>query len=448
MINHKRHLCPWKAPELVAQELIKRFGEEGLIWLDGDGSNLGRWAILAANPIKQSCCRGLPSERNSKNPFTILRQLKSGYWIGWLSYEAGAWIEPNNSWKRDEIATLWIAQYDPILRFDLQRSELWIESQNLNHLQDYRDWLEEIPSHTWKQNDNMQAKAMSSNPTINIPLQEWKWLISNDEYVKKVEKIMQWIADGDIFQANLTSCCTTELSNDISASSIFQKLRTKTPAPFAGLVIGAGMAKGEAIISSSPELFLQALPDGQVQTRPIKGTRPRKKNKVKDLDMAIDLVCSTKDRAENIMIVDLLRNDLGKVCNPGSINVSKLLGLESFSHVHHLTSVVKGHLKKEKTWVDLLEACWPGGSISGAPKLRACQRLHELEPMPRGPYCGSVLSLDWNGKLDSNILIRSLILKCNTLRAHAGCGIVADSNPYEEAKELKWKLLPLLKALQ
>ena len=147
------------------------------------------------------------------------------------------------------------------------------------------------------------------------------------------------------------------------------------------------------------------------------------------------------------MIVDLLRNDLGRVCRPGSIQVSQLLGLESYPQVHHLTSVVEGQLASSYSWVDLLRACWPGGSITGAPKLRACRRLQELESMPRGPYCGSLLLRDWDGSLDSNILIRSLFRKGSSLRVHAGCGIVADSEPDAELQELCWKLEPLLQAL-
>ena len=147
------------------------------------------------------------------------------------------------------------------------------------------------------------------------------------------------------------------------------------------------------------------------------------------------------------MIVDLLRNDLGRVCIPGSIRVPQLVGLESYPSVHHLTSVVHGQLRDGRDWVDLLQACWPGGSITGAPKLRACQRLRELECTSRGPYCGSLIHLDWDGRFDSNILIRSLMRQGNTLRAHAGCGIVADSDPDDEAEELGWKLQPLLEAL-
>ena len=202
------------------------------------------------------------------------------------------------------------------------------------------------------------------------------------------------------------------------------------------------------MISTSPERFLQVSADGLVETRPIKGTRPRSDNPDRDADHAADLVCSVKDRAENVMIVDLLRNDLGRVCEAGSINVPQLVGLESYARVHHLTSVVTGKLKPTLSWVDLLEACWPGGSITGAPKLRACQRLFELEPVARGPYCGSLLRLDWDGSVDSSILIRTVMQQGTRLRAHAGCGIVADSDPEAEARELGWKLNPLLEALE
>ena len=148
------------------------------------------------------------------------------------------------------------------------------------------------------------------------------------------------------------------------------------------------------------------------------------------------------------MIVDLLRNDLSKVCETGSIIVPEILKLESFLKVHHLTSVIRGKLKKDKNWIDLLKSCWPGGSITGAPKLRSCQRLYELEECERGPYCGSFIKIDWNGAFDSNILIRSFLIKNKRINIYAGCGIVIDSNTEEETNELKWKLLPLIDSLK
>ena len=219
-------------------------------------------------------------------------------------------------------------------------------------------------------------------------------------------------------------------------------------APFGGIIINNSKGINEAVLSTSPERFLKIDKEGYVETRPIKGTRARHQNLNQDALNAIDLITNEKDRAENIMIVDLLRNDLSKVCEIGSIEVPEILKLESYLKVHHLTSVIRGKLKKDKTWVDLLTACWPGGSITGAPKLRSCQRLYEIEKYGRGPYCGSFLKIDWNGEFDSNILIRSFIIKNKKINISAGCGIVNDSDPHDETEELKWKLLPLIDSLK
>ena len=225
------------------------------------------------------------------------------------------------------------------------------------------------------------------------------------------------------------------------------KIRRKLRAPFGGIIINNDNYK-EAVLSTSPERFLKIDNKNFVESRPIKGTRSRDKDLNQDALNAIDLITNEKDRAENIMIVDLIRNDLSKVCETGSIMVPEILKLESFLKVHHLTSVIRGKLKKDKNWIDLLKACWPGGSITGAPKLRSCQRLFELEECERGPYCGSFLKLDWNGEFDSNILIRSFLIKDKKINIYAGCGIVIDSDPEEETDELKWKLLPLIDSLK
>ncbi len=262
-----------------------------------------------------------------------------------------------------------------------------------------------------------------------------------------MEQIRAWIAAGDLFQANLTACCEQTLAVPPPLLELYGRLRHACPAPFAGLAIGGGGARGEAVLSASPERFLQLDPEGWVETRPIKGTRPRHPEPTADADAAAELVSSPKDRAENVMIVDLLRNDLGRVCRAGSIWVPQLVGLESYAQVHHLTSVVRGQLRPGLGLADLLRACWPGGSITGAPKIRACRRLAELEPVPRGPYCGSLFRLAPDGSFDSSILIRSAFVHHRTVRVQAGCGIVADSEPEAEAAELGWKLQPLLEAL-
>ncbi len=441
MTTTNRQQCNWQNPLVVAKKLIQEWGKYGLIWLDGDGTKLGRWITMAIDPIDHICCRGRPEEPGALNPFEALRNLEPGHWTGWLSYEAGAWIEPTNPWKADNMATLWIARHDPVLRFDLKKRELWIEGVDPQRFQSLQTWLQKSITKNTLINSN-QIKE-----DIKIPIETWKWLTSKKDYIYQVEQVKSWIASGDIFQANLSACCTTALPDNSCLVDIFGQIRNNCASPFGGMIIASGSAQGEALISTSPERFLKVLSTGVVESRPIKGTRPRQKTIKDDLDMAIELICSAKDRAENVMIVDLLRNDLGKVCTPGSIQVPQLVGLESFSHVHHLTSIIRGSLRSTQTWVDLLQACWPGGSISGAPKLRACQRLHDLEPTARGPYCGSMLHVDWNGNFDSNILIRSILVKNSTLRVHAGCGIVAESDPLTEANELDWKLIPLLKSL-
>ena len=441
----KRLLCKWESPELVAYKLIQEWGEAGFIWLDGDGSDLGRWVTLAVNPQEQFCSRGLEISKESENPFNILRELPPGHWTGWLGYEAASWTEPQNPWKTSSMATLWIASHDPILKFDLQNKKLWLEGKEEQRLSIMQNFLNNTFNHNLSKSKN-DAKEQTERRKC-IPLESWEWNLTSQEYSQRVDEIKKWIANGDIFQANLTTSCQAFLPESMSPIDVYLKLKERSLAPFSGVIIGDQMAKGEAIVSTSPERFLKAFPSGEVETRPIKGTRPRDRDPEKDADWAAELICSAKDHAENVMIVDLLRNDLGRVCQPGSINVPHLLVLESYSQVHHLTSVVKGILNSNKTWVDLLESCWPGGSVTGAPKLRACKRLYELEPTARGPYCGSILNINWDGVFDSNILIRSLMIKETSITAHAGCGIVADSDSKKEAEEMNWKLMPLLNSL-
>ena len=431
MTTPLRRQLPWRNPEAVARQLAALHGETGLIWLDGDGSDLGSWVTLAAAPQTTVVCRGLPGEAGADNPFTALRNLGPGHWTGWLSYEAAAWCEPDNPWAANAMANLWIARHDPLLRFDLQRRELWAEASESCKI----DLLEE----------QLETPQAAPAPSPSVDLADWTLHTDRENFATGVQRILELIAAGDLFQANLTACCSTDWPFGGRALELYLQMRQQCPAPFAGLVISD---KEEALLSASPERFLRVDSTGRVQTRPIKGTRPRHQHPDRDAALAAELICSDKDRAENVMIVDLLRNDLGRACRPGSIQVPQLLGLESYASVHHLTSVVEGQLRNGLTWVDLLEACWPGGSISGAPKLRACQRLNELEPTSRGPYCGSLIRRDWDGSFDSNILIRSLLRQGHRLRAHAGCGIVADSDPGRETEELGWKLRPLLMALQ
>ena len=426
---------PWRDPWQLAWGLAEAFGRDGLVWLDGDGTDLGRWSVLGVAPQEVVVCR-------DQDPFGALAAMAAGggHWMGWLAYGAGAWVEPGDHWRQSDMAVLWAARHDPVLRLDQQEQRLWLEGSDSALFRELAAVIEALPD---------QAPPEPAP----IPVATWHWHTSAARFADQVGQVRELIARGDLFQANLSACCEQALAGPADPLALYGQLRRHCPAPFSGLAIsGGGPASAgggslEAVLSASPERFLQLSASGAVETRPIKGTRPRSNDPLADADAAADLVTNPKDRAENVMIVDLMRNDLGRVCQPGSIRVDQLVGLESYRQVHHLTSVVRGQLRPGLGLVDLLRASWPGGSITGAPKVRACQRLSELEPVPRGPYCGSLFRLGVDGSFDSNILIRSVMVKGQRLRVHAGCGIVADSDPAGEAEELGWKLQPLLEAL-
>jgi para-aminobenzoate synthetase component 1 len=432
---------PWREPWAVARALAHRQGAGGLVLLDGDGSALGRFAVLGVQPLEVVRCHGLPGHPGASDPFAALAELeqRGGSWLGWLAYEAAAWVEPADHWRPSDMATLWAARHDPLLHFDLGERCCWLAGEAPERLAAMATLLESLLPAAGPA--DLSASPLGSQPAI--PLTSWHWHTPPERYAHQVDRLRERIAAGDLFQANLTACCETRLDRPPDPLALYERLRRHCPAPFAGLAV----AGEEAVLSASPERFLRLEPDGQVETRPIKGTRPRHDDPEADAASAAELVCAPKDRAENVMIVDLLRNDLGRVCRPGSIHVPQLVGLESYAQVHHLTSVVQGRLRAGLGVADLLRACWPGGSISGAPKVRACRRLAELEPLPRGPYCGSLFHLRADGGFDSSILIRSVMVKGARLRLHAGGGIVADSDPQEEAREMGWKIQPLLAAL-
>ena len=264
---------------------------------------------------------------------------------------------------------------------------------------------------------------------------------SFDEYQRAFTDIKKRIDCGDCYQVNLTQSFTTKGDGD--PLDAYLRLRRAITAPFSAYLNW----NSGALLSLSPERFLR-LVDEAVLTQPIKGTRPRGSTKEADAQLAQDLLASEKDRAENLMIVDLLRNDLGRVCQIGSIEVKHLFNVESFSNVHHMVSDVSGTLKAERDALDLLESCYPGGSITGAPKLSAMTIIQRLEQHPRRAYCGTVFYLDSLGNFDSSITIRSLLWEANELTCWAGGGIVADSNCVEEYQECFDKINNIFSALQ
>ncbi|WP_043307373.1 aminodeoxychorismate synthase component I [Pseudomonas sp. ML96] len=273
-------------------------------------------------------------------------------------------------------------------------------------------------------------------------LQPFRADLKQDEYRQAIERIQAYIQAGDCYQVNFAQRFQAPCQGD--AWNAYLALRAACPTPFAGF---QALDNGDAILSLSPERFLQ-VSQGHVETRPIKGTRPRGSDTTEDQANAAELLASAKDRAENLMIVDLLRNDLGRSCRTGSVKVPELFALESYPNVHHLVSAVTGELDDDSDALDLIAGSFPGGSITGAPKIRAMQIIDELEPTRRALYCGSLLYLDVRGELDSSIAIRSLLIKGGTASCWGGGGIVADSDWQAEYAESITKVKVLLQTLE
>jgi para-aminobenzoate synthetase component 1 len=260
-------------------------------------------------------------------------------------------------------------------------------------------------------------------------------------YRQAFARVQRYIADGDCYQVNLAQRLSALASGD--PWEAYLRLRARTASPFSAFL----GSEDAAILSFSPERFLH-LVDGRVETRPIKGTVRRGATPSADREQARQLLASEKDRAENIMIVDLMRNDLGKSCRPGSVRVEKLCALESYANVHHLVSVVTGQLEAARGPLELLAGCFPGGSITGAPKVRAMQIIDELEPDPRLVYCGSIGYVSSHGLMDTSIAIRTLVCAGGQVHAWGGGGIVADSDAETEYRETLVKIEPLLAGLR
>ena len=271
----------------------------------------------------------------------------------------------------------------------------------------------------------------------------WTSNFTRPDYESAVARTIEYILDGDIFQANITQCFNADIPENFDPLAFYLRLRDLNPAPFA-----AFLDYGEVqIASSSPERLLSF--DGKtVEARPIKGTRRRDADPARDAALVAELASSRKDRAENVMIVDLPRNDLSRVCAPGSVRVPVLCGLETYASVHHLTSVITGELRDGKTVGDLLAAAFPGGSVTGAPKIRAMEIIAEIEQVPRGVYCGSIGYIGLSGHVDFNIAIRTAMFSSGVARLQGGGGITARSNPAAEYEESLTKVKRIMEAFQ
>ena len=298
-------------------------------------------------------------------------------------------------------------------------------------------------SGTWTGSGSLAAQRKSSSPGSphDLPKITFHDELDRETYCRLVERARDYIAAGDIYQVNLTHRFTTPLPRDLDLYALYQHLREISPAPFAAYTnLG-----GRTILSSSPEQFLR-LSGRTIQTRPIKGTRPRFRDREQDEKSAYDLITSSKEIAELVMITDLERNDLGQVCEYGSVVATELLKLERYAQVFHLVSTIEGTLREEIDHLAALRACFPGGSITGAPKKRARGIIAELESGPRGLYTGAIGCFGFNGESRFNIAIRTLVAENDELHFHVGAGIVADSVPVKEWEETLHKASGILQA--
>jgi para-aminobenzoate synthetase component I len=358
----------------------------------------------------------------------------SGGAIGYFAYDLARRLErlPCQARDREGIPDMAVGIYDWAVVVDHVRQASWL----VGAMRDARttaDWEGLIR--------RFSAPSASTTPRQAFRVGRLTCNQNRAEYGHAFARIQRFIAAGDCYQVNLALRFAAPSSGD--AWRGYQTLRRLNPAPYSAYL----NHPDASILSSSPERFLAAS-QNRVETRPIKGTRPRAADPDADALLAQALRQSEKDRAENLMIVDLLRNDLGKVCKPGSVAVPSLFEIESFASVHHLVSTVTGQLAAGQDAVALLRAAFPGGSITGAPKLRAMQIIEALEPDRRGVYCGSIGWLGFNGDMDSNIAIRTLVNSDGTLRFWAGGGLVADSEADQEYQECLDKAAAIFRLIQ
>ena len=284
-------------------------------------------------------------------------------------------------------------------------------------------------SEQWYECGCLSSEILTSPTTTQLQIGAFSPSMQRRDYLEKVEKIKDYIAAGDIYQVNLTQQFSAQVAG-ASAFGLYSHLRALSPAPHSSYM----SLDGREVLSSSPETFLRFDQD-RVVTRPIKGTRPRFEDPAADQRSAFDLRTSEKEVSELVMITDLGRNDLGQVCDFGSVQVEALLKLEKFEHVYHLVSTVSGRLQKNASQLRAVQACFPGGSITGAPKKRAMEIIDELEELPRGLYTGAMGYFGFNGQSQFNIVIRTMVREQDQLHYHVGAGIVADSRPVDEYDE-------------
>jgi anthranilate/para-aminobenzoate synthase component I len=370
--------------------------------------------------------------------------------VGFFSYDLVHLFEelPHKAQDDLHLPDLFLAFFETVLAIDHVERVLYLifcpipekffHSDRVRLYQHARERLHEIESKILAYTEDCHNDFLNEEP--NSPSLQVN--LTREEYIQRVKHSQAYIAQGDIFQANLSMRFSTSLQS-CSPQRLYSILRTVNPAPFAALLNLGRMQ----LVSSSPERLVRVF-GRHVETRPIAGTRPRGQNTTEDQQMKVDLLTNVKERAEHLMLVDLERNDLGKVCEYGSIKVDEFMVTERYSHVMHIVSNIHGQLKENVSCLDVLRAVFPGGTITGVPKVRCMEIIDELEPVTRGPYTGSIGYISFSGDMDLNIVIRSFLMMEGTTYFQVGAGIVADSDPQKEYQECLYKAEALLKAIR
>lgn len=452
------------APDLLVErwvecdpaEAARRLrGRPGLAWLDSalEHPETGRWSIVASDPrwtvtayagevLLDGACGPRRVDGGALHALSTLVEAEprtdavtglpfTGGAIGYLGFELGREVERLPATTVDDTGApeLAFGWYDAALVWDHVEGRGWLAGRP--------DAVAALRARLEISSGDAPAVAApaSATPTSNM---------TYEAYAAAVERARAYIAAGDIYQVNLAQRFSLPLAED--GFEVYGRLRAASPAPFAAYLDLRGAFGGVEVLSSSPERFLLAEGD-RLETRPIKGTRPRGRTPEADATLAGELRASRKDLAEHVMIVDLERNDLGRVAEPGSVRVPRFAALETYRHVHHLVSVVEARRREGVGLEALLRATFPGGSISGAPKVRALEIIDELEPHTRGVYCGSVGYLSAGGRVDLNIAIRTITLADGIARFHVGGAIVHDSRPDSEYAETLHKARGMARAL-
>ncbi|HEY9510849.1 MAG TPA: aminodeoxychorismate synthase component I [Verrucomicrobiae bacterium] len=455
---------------LSPEQLVKRLHDAGGVMLlrslnpSGAGAASGsveissaRYSFVVANPFLTFRSFGSQCEvtrqdlRTSQtqfgNPWHLLDSLMARYELleeidlpfplggcfGYWGYDLRNFVEPKlrrRAVNDLELPDCHVGFYDCVVAFDHQLGKVWIVSTGLNADGSRSEVRARERLEWWVEKLRAAGENSSAGPGERTAGCGTTFIsnLSREDFIARVVRAQKYIRSGDIYQVNLSHRLSTELR--ISGWELFEKLSAISPAPFAAFLD----CDDFQIASSSPEQFLR-VSGSHIRTRPIKGTRPRSVDAIRDAQLSYELQTSAKEMSELVMITDLLRNDLGRVCEYGSVQVPDLARLEKFAHVQHLVSTVEGRLRRDVTHFAAFASCFPGGSITGAPKIRAMEIIDELEPISRGPYTGALGYLGFNRESQLSIIIRTAICKDGRAHFNVGAGIVADSNAEAEYEE-------------